>query len=51
MPEPLLSISKNQEARLKGSLFSALSAKHYSQKVGLEHILKDKDILTIVTTR
>ena len=27
------------------------SAKHAGQKVGLEHILKDKDILTIVVTR
>ncbi|UCF49391.1 MAG: GTP-binding protein [Thermoplasmatales archaeon] len=30
---------------------TGLSAKHDSQKVGLDHILKDKDVLTIVTTR
>jgi small GTP-binding protein len=37
--------------RFRYASVTGLSAKHDSQKVGLDHKLMDKDILTIVTTR
>ncbi len=37
--------------RYRYAIVTGTSAKHDSQKVGLDHKLKDKDILTIVTSR
>ena len=37
--------------RFRYATVSGPSAKHDSQKVGFDHKLKDKDVLTIVTTR